>query len=210
MFVWGRGLDSLEEKSAAIRSALALRRGEQTQSLQLSLPVELLIDSDHCSEVSAALKAIASAWETAPALPGLGETLPESPGLYMFVWEPEFSLFMASDEKSHKFRHILYVGKTGGTGSQNTLKNRYNSEYAKYVGGDPKILWEPLDVRTREDMLKRYLTLHPLEFWYVEFPETSKDHIDSYEEYLRKLLCPPCNIQQPKTRVRRGPACPAF
>lgn len=203
-------LESLKSKSSAIKSLLALRRGEQAPPLQLSLPVDLLIDTEHCSRVASVLKEIAAAWETSPALPGLGETLPDSPGLYMFVWEPRISLFLANDEKHHKFRYVIYVGKTGGSGSQNTLKKRYNGEYAKYVGGDPSILWEPVDVKTRDGMLQRYLTLHPLEYWYMEYPDKKKDQIDKHEEYLRRLLSPPCNIQQPRTRVRKGPACPAF
>jgi hypothetical protein len=201
---------TVEQKRQAIQDVLALKRGAVAPALNISLPVEILCDVDHCVAISERLKNIKSTWERVPAISGIGENLPDSAGLYMFVWVPDFSFVLASDEKSHNFNHVIYIGKTGGNGSQNTLRSRYNSEYRKYVDGSPAALWDIDEKKSRDILLQKYLTLYPLEYWYLEFSNDEKNEIDNLEGLLLKIIHPPCNLQKSKIRLTKGPACPAF
>jgi hypothetical protein len=204
---------SVEEKRAAIQGVLASKRGISAPALKLSLPVEILCDFEHCKAVSERLEQFEFRWEVAPAVPGLGETLPESSGLYMFVWVPVFSLILAKSEREKNyFSHVIYVGKTGGADSTGTLKDRYNREYKKFVGECSSVLWEPDGISSRDKLLRRYLTLFPLEFWHLEFTNDNKNEIDELESTLIKILNPPCNIQKPRpiVKIKRAMPCAAF
>jgi hypothetical protein len=128
----------------------------------------------------------------------------------MFVLVPAMMLKVAHPERGEKIRYVLYVGKAGSRpGLTSTLRSRYKTEYRYYVGQNPDLLWRRVaDPKRREDILRKYLNLHPLEFWYLEIAE--RETIDRMEKSLIKLLNPPLNSQG-KTKLRpAGKAVPAF
>ena len=89
--------------------------------------------------------------------------------------------------------HVLYVGQAGGK-TEGTIRARYEGEYAKYVDGDPEELWvKPLNKLNRKQLLSRFLTLDPLEFWYCT--TTDKRMINKLERDLIHIFNPPLNTQ---------------
>jgi hypothetical protein len=104
---------------------------------------------------------------------------------------------------------VLYIGKAGiEDGKFDTIKSRYSSEYSKYVGGDIGCLWDDKPAIEREQKLARYLTLRPLEYWFLPIP-TTKD-IPLLERKLVRLLKPPLNNQHSGPRIKPGKTVPAF
>lgn len=170
-----------------------LKFKEEPASLLHFAPcIERLIDDEYCLNLSNSLCLEESCWERHKAVAGLGPSLPNEPGLYMFVWNPKFSVRFTS-EQSASFRWVLYVGKAGEEGGSGSIKNRYLTEYSKYVGKDASQLWETKEATKREEKLARYLTLRPLEFWYLTMGNVQE--IARLEHRLIKLLRPPLNIQ---------------
>jgi hypothetical protein len=126
----------------------------------------------------------------------------------MFVWRPEFTLRFAAPPEIERLSWVLYVGKAGKQGgTTDTIKHRYIGEYSKYVGKDPSCLWDSNAPKDREDRLARYLTLRPLEYWFL-IVEDLRD-ILILERKLIRLLRPPLN-QQHGPRIRPGKPVPAF
>ena len=166
--------------------------------------IEDLIDNSYCQRLSEMLYAEKKHWEQHKAVPGLGAMLPDEAGLYMFVWEPRFTLRTTSTETSN-LRWVLYIGKAGGPGGKGTIRNRYTSEYSKYVGQDPSPLWDTQVVTKRDKRLARYLTLRPLDFWFLPIDDVQE--IERLERKLIKLLRPPLNDQH-GAKLRAGNPIP--
>jgi|GEM_PF-2055830 len=182
------------------KSVLLKFRGESAGELPFAPCIESLIDDEYCQHITGMLEGEDMHWERKKAVPGLGQSLPDSPGLYMFVWQPKFKLRVALDERI-ALHWILYVGKAGGSVGGGNIRNRYLNEYSKYVGKDPSCLWEKQDTTKRELVLARYLTLQPLEFWFLTV--SNANEIELMERKLIKLLRPPLNIQH-GTKLRAG------
>jgi hypothetical protein len=128
----------------AVATVLALHHTEPSPYMQLRLPVDPLINDDHCEQISAALQSVCSDWERRTATTTLWKQLPAAKGLYMFVWRPRLQLRFADDPgKAVSPPYILYIGQAGGNpASSNTIKSRYKGEYSKYVEKNPEILWD--------------------------------------------------------------------
>lgn len=175
---------------AQIHNLLALKHNEDSPYVEFRLPVNPLIDKPHCESISDVLGDAGTQWTVRKATKEAYGTLPRTGGLYMFVWRPDitFSLATAPPEKQ-KFAYVLYVGKVGGVGSNNTLRDRYKAEYSRYVERDPKILWDRSTATGRAAVLRRYLTLIPLEYWYTEISDREK--IDELERRLLWMFHPP-------------------
>jgi len=168
-------------------------RYESAALLYFAPCIEQLIDSNYCRNLTLLLHVKDLEWERYLATPTLGDALPREKGIYMFVWRPDFSMKFENNIEE-RLTWILYVGKAGIEGGTNdTLKDRYKSEYSKYVGKDAGCLWEKTDVSARRDRLKRYLTLRPLEYWCLPLENTGD--ILLYETKLLTLLRPPLNTQ---------------
>ncbi len=189
-------------------------RDEEPHSLYFEPRLDRLMDSEECQGFSTVLHESGRRWERRPATATLATMLPDERGIYMFVWCPALSLLCdeGSDSKApraERFRYVLYVGKAGvEEGKTDTLKERFKSGYAKYIGNDPSPLWTERvpDDPKREQLLSRYLALRPLEFWYIILKDMKE--IQTFEKKLIKTLNPPLNKQHGR-RLRIGKAEPA-
>lgn len=182
-------------------------REEAASILQFQPSIELLMDSAFCQGLDRIIHKPGLMWEKRKATDGLGASLPDMPGLYMFVWRPEFTLRFDAGY-TERFAWVLYIGKAGKEeGKTDTIRHRYVGEYSKYVGRDPSCLWDSHAAKDREDRLSRYLTLRPLEYWFLTVDDVRDILI--LERKLIRLLRPPLN-QQHGPKVRLGKPVPAF
>ncbi|RYZ90099.1 MAG: hypothetical protein EOP06_08345 [Proteobacteria bacterium] len=169
------------------------------------------MDNEECKGLATILHGTSLKWERKVATSTLWTMLPQERGLYMFVWCPELMFCCenrldTSATDIEYFRWILYVGKAGvEDGKSDTLKDRYKNGYAKYVGNDPSLLWksQPGENTKRDALLSRYLTLRPLEFWYLTLEDTYD--ILTLEKKLIKTLNPPLNKQHGKRLIPGKP-----
>ena len=130
-------------------------------------------------------------WMQRNASPGLARDLPRSAALYMFVWQPVFSVALAGREREN-FPMVLYVGKTIA------LRKRYSGEYASILSAKKAISDERQKLR---DLFKA----RHLEFWYAP---VHPDELDELEQRLITLFDPPGNTQRPRVQVVKS--VPAF
>lgn len=160
--------------------------------------VSRLIDIDHCEAISKILRGVGTRWECRSATAALAESLPAIRGLYMFVWCPRLSLEIESPRSAFCPKWVVYVGKAGGEGgTHDTIRDRYRSEYSRYVGSDPKSLWRSPSKDDRSERLARFLSLRPLEYWFLEIKQA--EEIPHLERALIKILNPPVNRQHGTT-----------
>lgn len=160
--------------------------------LPIAIPVDRLADEQHCEQLMQDLEDAAAdgwAWDRRPAHRRTHEHLPTLPGLYVFVWNPTFEFRFTDGNVRAPF--VLYVGRAGGPDSQNTLKGRYRAQYSRIVGGDPEGFWHDIGVLDRNKRLTLYLSLHPLEFWYLVVDDV--DTLPELEKRLTTLYSPPLN-----------------
>ena len=123
-----------------IRDTLARHREQPSIGLGLTFPINWQIDSDLGSALTKDLGGTGVAWEIRRATPSLWQSIPSKCGLYMFVYRSHLKMNL-EDGSDHQATWVLYVGRAGSSESARTLKERYRSEYGKYVGGDPENLW---------------------------------------------------------------------
>lgn len=195
------------EKIIRLRGKVACHLGFQPDLLKS-------LDRDFINMLRADLESAGIHWEKLVAVPDLGDQLPKSRGLYMFVWRPNINFRFSSDakESAHRLTWILYVGKVGvENGVHDTFQRRYKDAYKKHLAKDPTIVFQaPEETVTRELLLSRYLTLRPLEYWYLPISDISQ--IIHLEDHLIRLLNPPLNTQKSKKSNRGflGQPRPAF
>jgi hypothetical protein len=183
------------------------RYDARIKPLSTVLSFDDLIDAPFCRSLTEELALGDRAWEVHLATPDLWQQLPESPGLYMFVLTPQLRLRRAHPQGFSMLPRTLYVGKAGSTDGNGSLKARYRSEYQHYVCRDPERLWEEIVVSDRKALMRKYLNVAPLHYWYLEIAE--RDTIRRLETSLIKLLNPPLNSQG-VTKMRISPPVPAF
>jgi len=184
-------------------------RDEAAAILEFAPRIEKLIDADHCEQISRFVHSHDAKWERRLAFPKLFESLPTVRGVYMFVWKPRFEFIFDPFEK-YSPSWILYVGKAGiDGGSTDTIRHRYQSEYSKYVAKDCSRLWDTTPEKTREEKLCKFLTLRPLEFWFLPLITVAAKEIDLIERQLIRLFNPPVNKAH-GARLRPNKPEPAF
>ncbi|MFD1663694.1 hypothetical protein ACFSL4_37435 [Streptomyces caeni] len=198
-------------------SRIALRyREEDSPALLIEAGITRMLDTPTHQVLQQDLEDMATPWQIFPATDQLASNLPDSPGLYMFVWRPGFRLRLHGDhsgplaDTSGSFPLILYIGQAGGASrGTNTLRNRYKN-YRKHLRGDPEELWTQSEPRRRAERLTRYLSLGPLEFWCAVVEDRSR--IEGLEKRLIRLFNPPLNDQnRPRLRVTQlGDSHPAW
>lgn len=181
-------------------------RDEPSPVLHTEWPILRLLDRPGSKTLAEDLRVTAEPWESKEATERLWEILPDSPGLYMFVWRPWFRFNVADtlnvdDSKPDSVSQILYIGQAGasdGTGGS-TLKQRYKS-YSKHIRGDPRELWAPGLPMTRPQ-LSRYLALRPLEYWFTVVED--RREIKALETRLLSIFNPPMNKNElPKIKSK--------
>lgn len=202
----------------SLQQELAIHRAHdgRTVHLELSLPVDPLCDEASALALSKALRETGTTWERLVALPSIEDVLPKAAGLYMFVWRPMLSFALASLKHptmgsvggsdlagEERLACVLYVGKAGDS-SSNTIRNRFRSDYKKYLCADAKMLWQRSG-SSRQALLARWLNLWPLEFWYLEVDQDNE--IGRLEQQLIRALSPPCNNY---LKARKKSVRPAF
>lgn len=192
-------------RNNSLADALIEHRDDPTPFLDLRLPLLKLLDMPYCGALTKKLEDVAGEWETMKATQRAADRLPAQPGLYMFVWRPP--LLFRAPRKPDSFAYILYVGKAGAEQSDATIKSRYR-EYARYLEGDPELLWEEPLVRDRRNLFSRYLMLEPLELWYSVIPD--RQEVSRLERQLVHMLNPPLNDQLTPRRGRFKTTEPAF
>lgn len=183
-----------------IAQAVIRHRLDASPALEIQLGITPMLDAPAHQVLQDDLKRLASPWERLIAVESIVGSIPDEPGLYMFVWCPAMKLTMA-DRSEGGFHHVLYIGHAGGEGELgNTLRNRFK-DYLKHLRGNPEDLWTREPPTTRSGRLTYYLALHPLEFWFATVDDRSA--IKNLEDRLIHLYNPPINVQGgPKLRGR--------
>ena len=193
-----------------LHDLMKLNVGQPGRLLKLELPIGRLLDKGHAEMVQKLLTDSASdgAWEMLPAKSHSASSVPRSPGVYMFVWCPPLTLECSRTFylDNLTFRQVLYIGKAGGLVSRGTLQERFKT-YIKHFGNDPRLLWSNESLRNRSSKLNCFLSLEPLEYWFL----VCKDESDvvEIEKNLIRLLNPPINKKE-KTFLKQGKPQAAF
>jgi hypothetical protein len=182
-----------------VRTTLARHRDQPAVGLDFTFPISWQIDDDACKAIACELKTHGAKWECLTAVSTLHQSIPAKTGLYMFSFHSKLRLDLAS-HGNFEPSWVLYVGRAGSPESERTLKDRYKTEYSKYVGGDLEELWQDHAPRGRSDLLRRYLCIYPLQYWYCIVE--NRDKIPYLEERLIRYLSPPLNrIGRPRVRI---------
>lgn len=184
-------------------------RDEPACTLDFRPCIPKLIDSQLCRNLDRLMRQHGPKWERLTAVQTLHTSLPSTTGVYMFVWRPEIEFHVDPGVKE-RISWIIYIGKAGiEGGTHDTIKSRYRSEYSKYVGRDASGLWRREAVKTREEKLSRFLTLRPLEYWFLPLEDACVHEIALIERQLIRLFCPPLNKHYGAS-LRSGKREPAF
>lgn len=166
--------------------------------------------------LSTNLAGVGSKWERYAATVGLYKMLPTVSGVYMFVWAPELTFLCESQPADvgcapeHRFRWVMYVGRSGRGDVPGSLRQRYEREYQHFIGRSPEEIWSTTPPTKREEWLARYLTLRPLEYWCLRVSRVQD--VARIERHLIETFDPPLNDQH-RTRSRKLRAlstAPAF
>jgi len=189
-----------------ISQLLAFHREGPNMGLEIFIPLNYQMDLEFCDATSSALAKSGGAWEVKKATPDLWRQLPKEGGLYMFVFESALSLSLAS-ETTVPARAILYIGKAGGQDGQGTLRDRYRKEYSNYIGKDPGVLWNGVHPTNRKARLERYLTIFPLQYWFIVL--NNLEEVKKLEGNLIKIFNPPLNTAG-RAIIKVQPPKPAF
>lgn len=150
-----------------------------------------LSDRDISTDLQRTLDQADVEWMRRNASPGLARDLPRSAALYMFVWQPFFSVTLAGREREN-FPMVLYVGKT------TALRTRYN-EYASILSATRA------DKDERQKLLRDLFKARQLEFWYAPVRPAE---LGELEQRLITIFDPPGNTQRPRVQVVKS--VPAF
>lgn len=174
---------------------VARYRDDPSPALRVEWGLLRLLDERYCQTLEDDLAGAADRWEVMRAVPELHQSIPDMPGLYMFVWRPPFQFHLAPElSQPGTVSQILYVGQAGGgAGSENTLRGRYR-EYQQYLESEPAKVWAEPAGNTRKEVLARYLALRPLEYWWTIVK--NRTEIAGLEDRLIKLLNPPGNLNR--------------
>lgn len=178
-------------------------REEASPALQVDIGLLRMLDESGCRSLEKDLDVHVGCWEIYSATEKLADALPDMPGLYMFVWRPQFR-FRIDGPSEGTFPLILYIGQAGGSSKDhgNTIRARYK-DYRKHLRGNAEELWALEEPTNRDGRLSRYLSLRPLEFWCATTAEPSR--IENLEKRLIRLYNPPLNQRgRPKLRAKWG------
>ena len=189
-----------------------VRGSEAPLALKFIPNIAQLLDRDVPAGLMKEFEKADIKWERLKAVSELGRAgsrIPKERGVYMFVWVPGIRFaFAAPVVPDHNLAWVLYVGKAGVEGGEkDTLHQRFSSDYARFVGQHPDALWaRDTGAVDRDAQLSRYLTLRPLEYWYLTITDVAR--IKDIESRLVSSLRPPLNKRG--LLARHGATEPAF
>ena len=204
---------------STLERILARHKTDPSPYLGLEVPLQLWLDLAHVRHLATDLdEAMPDGLEVRRATESAHKSIPSEPGLYFFIWAPvsQDDLPHSSQEASALLsltypQFVLYVGQAGastaGNGGQ-TLRSRYQNEYRHLVGANPECFWDPQPKRTRQELLRHWLALQPLEYWFGVVPDRSR--IAGLEKRLIHLFRPPGNQQDKPALQSRVTSRPAF
>ena len=179
-------------------------------SLDTALNLPWLLSHVRCDALIREIQAVGSHWECFPANRELADHLPNLPGVYLFVWRPKIEFDFGAHAKRERLMYPLYVGKAGIQGGTfDTIRNRFRQDYQRFMQKSPAVLWDTTNPpRSREDRLRCFLSLRPLEYWYLPVEDRSLvERVESIERRLLALLSPPINNHH-STGLRPGTTRP--
>jgi len=191
-----------------LSEALIRYQYDEAPNLSFNLLPDRLVNEKYCHDLSELILCKSKGnWEKLKATKNLYRSIPDLPGLYLFIWKLYFPFKF--DNSKLFFRYILYIGKAGGSDCKGTLRSRYQSEYSKIIHSDPEKIWVNVDMNTRIDRLQKLLNLHDLEYWFLPLNNCNDmSVIEILEDRLIKLFNPPGNRRG--TRVKYGETESAF
>ena len=192
------------------RRVISRYRGEPATALSFSPALEKLLDETLVADIQRDFRENAFKWERRNATASLASQLPRNRGIYMFVWTPGPVFEFDTGSNDHHTAWVLYIGKAGVEGgAADTFQDRYRQAYQRHVGGDPALLWRDEVVEVvRENRLKRFLSLRPLQYWYLAVQDVS--YIPVLEKRLIQIFRPPLNSHHCGLRARFGKPSPAW
>ncbi|MEW6426865.1 MAG: hypothetical protein AB1568_02395 [Thermodesulfobacteriota bacterium] len=173
--------------------ALIQYQYDDAQPLPFNFIPNRLVNEKYCNSLSTkVLKICSGKWEKLTATPGLADSLPDKPGIYMFVWRTYFPFIF--DDSTSYIKLILYIGKSGELGCNGTLKSRYKGEYSKIVKSNSENIWKISKLNSRKERLDKFLNLYELEYWFIVMDNCDNlSDILKLEDELIKLFNPPAN-----------------
>jgi len=193
-----------------MEKALARYRTSDSTPLELYFPMEFLQDENFFNALHEDIDICGDGWEKISNLNSASyKSLPDSKGVYMFIWRPGFSIECHND--SADFRYVVYVG-SASNGDSSILK-RFNSDYKNEINKCPSIHWTENMPSDRASRLRKVLNLGQLELWYVTMDQANPEQILDIEKRLINLFNPPGNkaFKAPiRAKYEPKKAAPAF
>ncbi|KJG13813.1 hypothetical protein [Photobacterium iliopiscarium] len=189
---------------------LARYKTSESFPLEMYFPMEFLQDLRFCNALGDDILLCGDGWEKIAAVSAASSgTIPDTKGIYMFIWKPEFSI--EHDKEIINFRYVVYIG-SAAKGSSSILK-RFNSDYKKLINQNFSVHWTEARPSNRESRLKKILNLGALEYWYITMVDASSEQILDIEKRLICLFNPPGNqaFKSPiRATIDRKKVAPAF
>jgi hypothetical protein len=191
-----------------LEDALIRYQYDDAPPLSFHFLPDRLVNKQYCSDLARIiLQECNGKWEKLSATQNLYSSIPDKPGLYMFVWKICFPFEF--DSATTFVRLILYIGKAGEADGKGTIRSRYKTEYSRIVSSDAEKLWTSVDMSTRSGRLQKFLNLYELEYWFLVMDNcTEMSKIGILEDKLIKLFNPPANRKG--TRGKFGATEDAF
>jgi hypothetical protein len=167
-----------------------------TRVLADSYPVDRIQNEAFWKNLQDDLSRHCSPWESFPLSTSVYKVMPDTPGLYMYVWSPE-ALQFPTDHDPLQFQKILYIGQAA-----TSLQRRFAGEYKNIIEKvSPSLWWSKDENELRSNRLARLFSLSPTRVWFCRIKsEESLALIDNLETRLISLINPPGN-QQRKLRA---------
>lgn len=193
-----------------MEKALARYRTSDSCPLELYFPMEFLQDENFFTALSEDIDVCGEGWEKISSISASTyKSLPDSKGVYMFIWRPGFSLECHNDTAD--FRYVVYVGSAASGGS--SILKRFNNDYKNEINTCPSVHWTENMPSNRAARLKKVLNLGRLELWYVTMDKATPEQISDIEKRLIKLFNPPGNkaFKAPlRAKLEPKKSAPAF
>ena len=184
-----------------LQDELARRRYSQPLTIRHLVPIETQLDQSQLV-IFKDLQSEFGAWNSRHAGRSVKRILPETPGIYMFVWSPNAPFNVINGEAisvSRPFSSVMYVGI-----AEDSIYRRYDEYFRILQMRRPEYLFEVEDT-SRDGRLQKYLSIYPLQFWWAPLSSRNQRRLNNrrsrvsflknIEERVIKFFNPPVNVQ---------------